>query len=55
MIRPALLLTALPLALLLSACGVDGPPVRPSQVPDDERGPNMVVSGSVGLGVGGRL
>ena len=50
MIRPALLL-----ALVLSACGVDGPPVPPSQAREDARAPAVTISGSVGIGVGGRF
>ncbi|CUH39749.1 hypothetical protein JSE7799_02477 [Jannaschia seosinensis] len=44
----------IPLALTawLAACGVDGPPVPPSQV-EDEAAPRTgpVISGSVGMGV----
>ena len=45
----------LPLALLLAACGVDGPPVPPSQAEDDARGPRILVTGSASVGVGGRF
>lgn len=55
MIRRAPLSLTLPLALLLSACGVGGPPVPPSQAPAEAREPNVTIGGAAGIGVGGRF
>ena len=41
----------LPLALLLSACGVDGAPTRPE--PKDPPRTGVFLSGTVGVGVTG--
>ena len=41
----------LPLLLLLAACGVDGPPVPPSQVEPRDRQPGVTVSGSAEFGI----
>ena len=52
-------LVPLLLLVLLAACGVAGPPVPPSQARQDAArpaaNPDVLVSGSVGLGLGGRL
>ncbi|MFO6465696.1 argininosuccinate lyase [Jannaschia sp. KMU-145] len=40
------------LVLLLAACGVDGPPIPPSEVEPEDR---VTISGSVGVGVRGSL
>jgi predicted small lipoprotein YifL len=47
----------LPLLLGLAACGVDGPPIPPSQVPEEERPArsNILITGSAGIGVSRRL
>ena len=50
MIRLALLLP-----VLLAACGVDGPPVRPSEARAERQGTVVTIGGSVGVGIGGRL
>ena len=54
--RRAALLT---LALLAAGCGVDGPPVAPSAIePEDRpagRTPTVMVSGTAGAGIAGRL
>lgn len=42
----------LPLVLLLAACGVDGPPVPPSEAEDKTTGPGVTLSGSVEVGIG---
>ena len=44
----------LPLLLLLSACGVDGPPVPPREAETAVR-PGLTVSGSVGAGISRRF
>lgn len=41
----------MPLVLLLAACGVDGPPVRPSDVEDEGVAPGVTLSGSVEVGI----
>jgi hypothetical protein len=47
----------LPLIFLVAACGVDGRPIPPSQVPDEEREvrTGILVTGSAEIGVAGRL
>ncbi|MCK0169218.1 argininosuccinate lyase [Jannaschia sp. S6380] len=40
----------IPLVLLLTACGVDGPPIPPSEV-EEERRPGVTISGSVEAGL----
>lgn len=49
MIRPVL--AVLGLVLALASCGVDGPPTRPSDTPEDGPGPGLQVSGEARLGV----
>ena len=50
---------ALALALLLAACGADGPPVPPSEaredLPEAETGVGVTLGGSVSAGVSGRF
>lgn len=55
MIRPAWVAPGLALVLALAACGVDGPPTRPSasptERPEDRPEPGLQVSGEARLGV----
>lgn len=41
----------LPLLLLLAACGVDGPPVPPSEAEAAPASPGVTLSGSAEIGV----
>ncbi|WP_167766944.1 hypothetical protein [Jannaschia formosa] len=43
------------LLVLLGACGVDGPPVPPSEVEEEARRSGVTVTGSAEIGVSGRL
>lgn len=50
----------LPLLLVfLASCGVAGPPIPPSKVREDATppaaNPSVLISGTVGVGIGGRL
>jgi predicted small lipoprotein YifL len=44
---------ALLLLLALGACGVDGPPVPPSEVEEEELRPGITVTGSAEFGIRG--
>ncbi|MDB2407257.1 hypothetical protein N9W17_01825 [Jannaschia sp.] len=46
---------ALVLLLTLSACGIDGPPVPPSEVEEDRQQTGVTLSGSAEFGVSGRF
>ena len=46
-------LFALASLALLAACGVDGPPIPPSQVPAEPPPPAVTMSGQVQIGVVG--
>ncbi len=43
-----------PLALLLAACGVDGPPIPPSRVEPGDTRSTLVIGGTVGMGIASR-